>query len=173
MRTLIFFTAIAIASPSAFAQSAAQKAETYYRKGLAAEKAGEPATARAAYNACLELYPGHANARYRSGQVKINAASIKSAATEIKIGAVTIPVYQLDDATVQEAIQALSLAMEKATEGKIAPNFIIDDPEEKLADTRISMQLKNIPVKAILGYIHSQASTRARYDEHAVVIIAR
>jgi len=28
-------------------------------------------------------------------------------------------------------------------------------------------------VKAILDYIHSQANTKARYDEHAVVILAR
>lgn len=173
MKTLIVLAAIALANPVAFAQSAAEKAETYYQKGLAAEKAGDPSTARAAYEAALSLSPGHAKARYRAGQVKINAASIKSTATEAKIGAVTIPVYQLEGATVQEAIQTLGLAMEKATDGKIAPNFVIEDTEGKLANTRISMQLKNIPVKAILEYIHGQAGTRARYDEHAVVIMAR
>lgn len=173
MKTLIVLASIALASPAAFAQSAAEKAESYYQKGLAAEKVGDPATASAAYNAALEVYPSHANARYRAGQVKINAASIKSSAVESKIGSVIIPVYRLEDATVQEAIQALGLAIEKATEGKISPNFIIEDPKQKLANTRISMQLKNIPVKAILDYIHSQASTRARYDEHAVVIMAR
>ncbi len=173
MKTLIVLAALVFSTSGAFAQSAAQQAEAYYQKGLAAEKAGDPTTASAAYNAALELSPGHANARYRAGQVKINATSIKSAATEAKIGAVIIPAYQLEDATVQEAIQALSLAMEKATDGKIAPNFIIEDPKGKLAAIRISMQLKNLPVKAILDYIHSQASTRARYDEHAVVIMAR
>jgi hypothetical protein len=35
------------------------------------------------------------------------------------------------------------------------------------------MQLKNVPAKAILDYIHGQANTQARFDEHAVVIIAR
>jgi tetratricopeptide (TPR) repeat protein len=173
MRTIIVVAAIAFASPATFAQSAAEQAEAYYRKGIAAEKAGDPATARAAYEAALSLHPGHANARYRAGQVKINGASIKSAATEAKLGAVIIPAYQLEDATVQEAIQALGLAMEKATDGKIAPNFIIEDAKGKLADTRISLQLKNVPVKAILEYIHSQAATKARYDEHAVVIMAR
>ena len=173
MKTLIVFAVIALAAPGAFAQSAAQEAESYYQKGLAAEKAGDPDTAKAAYAAALQLLPGHANARYRAGQVKINASSIKSAATKAKIGAVTIPVYHLEDATVKEAIEALGVAMEKASEGKVAPNFISEDPKGKLADTRISMQLKNIPVKAILDYIHGQANTKARYDEHAVVIMAR
>lgn len=172
MKTLIVLAVIALAAPAASAQSSAKQAEAYYQKGLAAERAGDPDTAKAAYEAALKLHPGHANARYRAGQVKINASSIKSAATKAKIGAVTIPVYQLEDATVQEAIQALGLAIEKASEEKIAPNFIIEDPNGKLAATRISMQLKNIPVSAVLEYIHSQAKTKARYDEHAVVITA-
>ncbi|QTN33257.1 hypothetical protein HZ994_13355 [Akkermansiaceae bacterium] len=173
MKTLVVLTAVAFTASGAFAQTAAEQAEAYYQKGLAAEKAGDPSTASAAYHTALGLMPGHANARYRAGQVRIKAGSIRSAATETKIGGVMIPVYQLEDATVQEAIQALSLAMEKATDGKIAPNFVIEDPKGRLADSRISMQLKNVPVKAILDYIHSQTSTRARYDEHAVVIMAR
>jgi tetratricopeptide (TPR) repeat protein len=170
MKTLIVLAALAITGPVALAETAAEKAEAYYRKGLAAEKAGDPTTARAAYNAALELRPDHANARFRAGQVKINAASIKSTATEAKIGSVKIPVYQVEDSTVAEAIEVLSLAMDKATDGKVAPNFIIDDPKGKLGERRISMQLKNIPVKEILTYIHSQAGTKARYDEYAVVI---
>ena len=173
MKTFIVLVTTAFATAGAFAQSAAEKAEAFYRQGLAAEKAGDPAAARAAYNAALDLYPGHANARYRAGQVKIHAASIKSAATEAKIGAVKIPVYQLEEATVEEAIETLGLAMEKATDGEIVPNFIIEDPKGKLTDKRISLRLKNIPVKAVLDYIHSMANTKARYDEHAVVISAR
>jgi hypothetical protein len=30
-----------------------------------------------------------------------------------------------------------------------------------------------VPAKANLDYIHSQAGTKARFDEHAVVIMAR
>jgi hypothetical protein len=67
----------------------------------------------------------------------------------------------------------LGIAIEKASDEKITPNFIIQDPKGKLADKTISMQLKNVPAKAILDYIHSQANTQARFDEHAVVIIAR
>jgi tetratricopeptide (TPR) repeat protein len=173
MKTLIVLAALAIAAPVSFAQTAEQKAEAYYRQGLAAEKAGDPTTARAAYNAVLDLFPNHANARYRAGQVKINSASIVSNATEKKVGEVRIPLYQLEEATVQEAIAALGIAMEKASDGKVAPNFIIEDPAGKLADARVSMQLKNVPAKAILDYIHGQAGTKARYDQHAVVILAR
>ncbi len=140
---------------------------------MAAERAGNPEEALSAYKEALNLFPEHANARYRAGQVKINASSIKAGAAEEKVGAVMIPTYQIEDASVSEAIELLSISMDKATEGKIAPNFIIEDPKGKLAATRISMQLKNVPVKAVLEYIHNQANTKARFDEHAVVILAR
>lgn len=173
MKTLISLAVLTFTSLPLLAQTAGQQAEAYYKKGLAAEKAGKPDEALEAFKTALKLYPEHAHARYRAGQMKINASSIKADATEAKIGAVIIPVFQIEEATVSEAIQLLSLGMEKATDGKIAPNFIVEDPKGKLDDARISMQLKNIPVKAILEYIHSQANTKARYDEHAVVISSR
>jgi len=173
MKTLTTLLALFASGSLALAQSPARQAESYYQRGLAAEKAGDPAAASEAYKAALRLYPGHANARYRAGQVKIHAADIKADATEAKIGSVIIPVYQLEDATVKEAIELLSIAMEKQTGGEIAPNFVIEDPKDKLTDTRVTMNLKNIPVKAILNYLHTQTNTKARYDEHAVVIMAR
>ena len=173
MKTLIVLTTLAISGQVAFAQTAAEKADAYYRKGLAAEKAGDPTTASAAYHAALQILPGHVNARYRAGQVKIEAGSMRSSATEAKIGGVKIPAYRIEEATVSEAIAALGIAIEKASENEVTPNFIIQDPKGKLTDTKISMQLKNVPAKAILEYIHSQANTQARFDEHAVIIIAR
>ena len=173
MKTLLALLVIAFSVPAALAQSAAQQAEAFYRRGVAAEKAGKPDAAIEAYKAALRLYPGHANARYRVGQVKIHAGDIKSKATEAKIGAVVIPKYQLEDATVQDAIELLAIAMEKETNATIAPNFIIEDPQNKLENVRVTMNLKNIPVKAVLEYLHTQTKTKARYDEHAVVIMAR
>lgn len=170
MKTLIALIVVAFTLPSAFAQSAGQQAEAYYQKGIIAEKSGKPDAALVAYNAALKLNPQHANARYRAGQVKIHANSIKAGATEAKIGAVVIPAYQIEDASVQEAIDALSIAIDAATKGEISPNFIVEDPTSKLTDKRINLNLKNIPVSALLGYIHGIAGTKARYDEHAVVI---
>lgn len=173
MKTLSIIALFCAASPLALAENPTTNAEAFYQKGLAAEKAGKPDEARAAYLAALKLRPDHANARYRAGQMKIHGESIKSAATEEKIGSVIIPIYRLENDTVKDAIDLLSIAMEKATDGKIAPNFIIEDPKNRLADARVTMNLKNIPVKAILQYLHSQTNTKARYDEHAVVIVAR
>jgi tetratricopeptide (TPR) repeat protein len=170
MKTLISLSSIAFICFTAIAQADPKQSEAYYRKGISLEKSGDPSAALSAYNAALKLNPQHANARYRAGQVKINAASIKSSATEAKIGSIVIPTYEIEEASVNEAISLLSLAIEKASNQEVTPNIIVSDPNKKLAEKRISIRLKNVPVKAILEYIHNQVGSRARFDTHAIVI---
>lgn len=173
MKTLTSFIVFACSAQLAFAETAAEKAEFWYQKGLAAEKAGDASTAIAAYKAALELNSNHANARYRAGEVKLNANSLKATAMEAKIGGVMIPAFQVENITVQEAMDVLTVAIEKQSKEEIAPNFVIEDPNKKLAEVKITLNVKNLPVSAILKYIHAQSNTHARYDEHAVVILAR
>jgi tetratricopeptide (TPR) repeat protein len=170
MKTLISLSSVALICFSTLALADTNQSEAYYRKGLNLEKSGNPSAALTAYNAALRLNPQHANARYRAGQVKINAAAIQSSATEAKIGSVIIPTYQIEDATISEAISLLGLAIEKASNQEITPNLIVSDPNQKLTTRKITIQLKNVPVKAILDCIHNQAATKARFDTHAIVI---
>lgn len=173
MKPIMILALCAFALPSANAQDAGRQAELYYQKGLAAEKAGDPEIALAAYQSALKAHPGHANARYRVQQVKLEAPTIKAGATAARFGEVSIPIYELENASLQEAVELLTLRMEESTEGKIVPNFIIEDPKGRLSETLVSMRLKNIPVKAILNYLQTQTNTKLRYDEHAIVILAR
>lgn len=174
MKTLISLIVFTAVTQIAQADDAAQKAEKYYQQGLAAERQGDPAAALAAYKAAVELNSNHTNARYRAGEVKTNPEAIKAAAKQAKVGSIMLPAYQIDDATVQDAIALLSTAIEKQQkEGDAAINFIVEDPKKKLEDVRINLNLKNIPVSAVLQYIHTQANTKIRYDEHAVVLSAR
>ncbi len=174
MKTLIPVIFFSIGCQVALAENAAQKAEQYYQKGLAAERAGDPAAALAAYKMAMELNSGHANAKYRAGQVKSNSEAIKAAGKEAKIGGILLPAYQIEDATVQDAVALLSMAIEKQQkEGDTPINFIVEDSNKKLENIRITLNLKNIPVSAVLQYIHTQANTKIRYDEYAVVLSAR
>lgn len=159
----------ALVSP-AFAQTPAQQAEVLYKQGVAAEKAGDPVAAKDFYANALKADPNNANARYSLGQVKINSAAIAAQGREAKFGAVMIPVYQLDGASLQEALDALSIIVEKQSKNEVTPNFVIEDPKAQLADRKISLNLKNMPSKAVMKYLMDQTGAKARYDEHAVVI---
>lgn len=174
MKKIIKLAAVCIVSAHAFAQTAPQSpakaSEALYTQGQAAEKAGDPAAAKDFYAKALKLNPENANARYSLGQLKINSASIAAKGREEKFGAVIIPAFQLDAASLQEALDALSLFIEKESKDAVTPNFVIQDPKSLLADRKITLNLKNMPSKAIMKYLMDQSGAKARYDEHAVVV---
>ncbi len=155
----------------AFAESPPQSAGALYQRGLAAEKAGDPAAAKKFYTGALKLDPNHADARYSLGQLKLTADNITAKGREAKFNAVPIPVFQLDQATLQEALDALSQIIEKQSKQEVTPNFVIQDPKNLLGSHKISLNLKNLPAQAVLKYLLEQTGAKARYDEHAVVII--
>ncbi len=160
--------AAAPAAPAAL--SPAQRAEALYRQGLAAEKAGDPGAARSAYTAALAADPTHANARYSLGQLKVTAGALAVQGREAKFGAIVIPEFRLDAATLQESLDALGVLIERQSKAQ-SPNFVIQDPQQQLAAVKISLNLKNMPAKALLQYLMDQAGAKARYDEHAIVIV--
>lgn len=153
------------------AASPAQQAEACYQKGIAAEKAGDPATAKQAYLEALRMNPRHANARYSLGQLKTNYASIAAKGREAKFGAVMVPEIKLEEASLKESLAALQIVVEKQSKDEVSPNFIVQDPKGALANGKVSLVLKNTPAKGVLKYILDQAGAKARYDEHAIVIM--
>lgn len=178
-KLITFVVACTLVSP-AFAQTPAPApvappptAESLIKKGQAAEKAGDPVAANDFYKSALKADPNNANARYSLGQLKLNAADIATKGREAKFGSVMIPLFQLDGATLQEAIEALSLIIEKESKNEVTPNFVIEDPKKLLATQKISLNLKNTPSRGVLKILLDQTNARARYDEHAVVITAR
>jgi tetratricopeptide (TPR) repeat protein len=175
MRTLIFslFVAVSAAHAQTAPVTPGQTADAYYAQGLAAEKAGDVAAARDAFGAALRVNPQHANARYRLGLLRTNAAAIAARGREAKLGAVMVPEIQLDGATMAETIEHLGALIERESKGETAPNFVIQDPKGLLRDHKITLQLKNVPVSAVLQYVTTQANAKIRYDEHAVVIEPR
>jgi tetratricopeptide (TPR) repeat protein len=154
-------------------QSPAQQATLLYQKGLAAEKAGDPVAAKDFYTNALKADPENANARFSLGQLKFTSGSIAAKGREAKFGAVIIPVFQLDNATLKEALDAFSLIIEKQSKDEVTPNFVIEDPNNLLAERKITLNLKNMPAQAVMKYLLDQTGAKARYDEHAVVITPR
>jgi tetratricopeptide (TPR) repeat protein len=148
----------------------ALNANTHYLNGIASENAGDPTAAGEAYKTALKLNPNHANARFRLGQLKINSAAIAAKGREAKIGGVMLPEIHLEDASLRECLDALAIKIEKESNGEVTPNFIIQDPSGKLAEAKVSFQLKNVPTSSALRYILTQSRAKVRYDEHAVVV---
>lgn len=158
----------ALAEPTA--PTPTQIADAYYAKAIAAEKAGDVDGARTAYTKALQANPQHANCRYRLQQLELNKNAIAAKGREGMFNTVMIPTVQFDGATLQEAFEALNTMILKESKNKLSPNFVIQDPQNKLANTKISLNLKNLPASAVIKYLLTQGGAKARYDEHAVVI---
>lgn len=161
--------ASALISPLS-AETPAQRAQLLYRQGQAAEQAGDPEAARKAYTDALLANPSHPHARYSLGQLKITGPALAAKGREAKFGAVMIPELKLDQAPFKDSLEALQVIVEKQSNEKVTPNFIVQDPKETLSGVKITLVLKNTPAKAVLQYILDQAGAKARHDEHAIVI---
>lgn len=158
---------------TAVAQSTRQPAEAHYRQGLAAEKASDPVAAAEHFRNALKVDPNHANARFSLGQLKITSGAMAAKGREAKFGSVIIPEFRLNEASLQEALEAFSLIIEKESNEEVTPNFVVQDPKNILAERKITLDLKNMPSHAVMKYLMDQTRSKARYDEHAVVITPR
>ena len=167
--TLLIGWVFAWAAAFAIAESPANSNQLYQR-GLAAERAGDPDAARAAYQQALRANPNHADARFRLGQIGMRRDAIARQGRQNAFNAVMLPQILLDDAGFREALDALANMVEAESEGKVAPNFVIQDTDGKLAEAKITMQLRNVSAGAVLEYMLGMAKARARHDEFAIVI---
>ena len=145
-------------------------ADALFRQGQVAEKSGDVAAAEKAYTEALKANPNHAAARFSLGQLRINGPAIAARAREAKFAAVNVPEIKLDQATLEEAVAALSLIVERESKKAVTPNFIIQDPKNQLANAKVSLNLKSTPAGAVMKYLTEMTGSKATYDEHAIVI---
>lgn len=170
---LTFSGILFLAPPARAQQTALEKSQSHYLQGMAAEKAGDPVAAKAAYEAALKAYPRNANARYRLGQVEMNSERIAVIGRKNKLNTVVIPEFKIEEASLKEALAALSLLAERESKGTVQPNFIVQDSSGTVNDAKVSLVLKSTPAGAILNYLLEQANAKARFDEHAIVLTPR
>lgn len=159
--------------PNALAEEPKAAAPSAYQQGMSAVAAGDPVTAEACFTRALQQDPNNANARYQLLETKKNAASIAAKGRAAKFGSVVLPKVQFDSASLEDALGALGILVTKASKDQVSPNFMLDDPKKTLASKTITISLTNIPAKAALEYILTQAGAKARFDEHAIVVSAR
>jgi len=172
MKTRLFLLSCALlVAPVSFAQPIpAPSPEVFYQKGLKAVEAGDVSGAKANFQQALQLDPNHANARLQLAELARNAPRVAAKGREGKLASVIIPQLQFTAADLSDALTALGQMIEKESKGGVTLNFIVDDPQAKLANKKVTLQLKNIPAKAALDYLLTQVGAKARFDEHAVVV---
>lgn len=174
MRSILQIMVVALLSCAQCAVGAdetrATKIKTLYSQGLRAVKQGEVESARTYFQQVLRLNKRHVNARFQLKQLELNGGRLQARKRQLQLKAVTIPQIDFDGVTLTEALETLSALVEKQTNKKFSPNFVINDPNEVLADRKFSLKLGSLPASAILDLALQNARATARYDQHAILI---
>ncbi len=148
----------------------AKKIQSLYRTGVLAMNAGKGDEAKTAFEAVLKLSPNHGHARHQLKQIPTVNARVALQKRKALFKATKIEKIHFADATLAEALEALNELTLEASEKKFAPNFVIQDPTEKLKERKVTLKMNNVPVSAALNYILDGVGATARVDLHATLI---
>jgi hypothetical protein len=148
----------------------AQEASILYKQGLSALKEGDANLARQSFLEVLRKQPRHVNARIQLDRLRGRSGELAATRRKQKLASIKIVKVDYEEVTLQEALEALSLMIDKQTEGKFAANFVIQDPGGHLDHRPVSLQLSNVPAHVVLKHLLTLADARERYDEYAIVV---
>ncbi len=144
--------------------------QDYYKAGISAIAKGNEAKARQYFQASLKLDPNNGNAKYQLKNLHLHRAKMGQKSRQNKLAGVIIPEVKLSDATLQEALTALSALVDDVSEKKITTNFVVQDSRNTLANKRINLNVTHIPAAAVLNFILKAAGAKASYDQYAIII---
>lgn len=172
-------TLITIASASllmSFGDEVSQKAakvEDYYKKGVQLMNAGNYDEAEKYFKAILKAVPNH-KSNYQLQQLKLNRAAAKGKLAEKQVKGVIIDKIELEDAPLEDAIDALKALVDRHNgEDLGTPNIVTQDPTGKLTDKKVTLSLSNIPAEVVMTHMLDLVGARADFTEHMIKIIPR
>lgn len=148
----------------------ADKAADMYKAGLTAVQEGDIQAAETAFREALKLRPNYADARYQLIELKNHRDTIVARARAKKLSQYTIDQVDFNKAELSEALAALGIMVEEKSEKKFSPNFIVQDPSNKLGETLVTVQVKGVPANGILDMMVKQAGAVVKYEEHAIIV---
>ena len=151
----------------------AERARSFYKIGLIAVDEGNFNLAKQSFREVLKLYPTHPQARRQLIHITTNRNTLEIGRRKATLKKVIIPQVNLEKETLQEALQMLTSQVERESQKKIRPNFIIQDPTGGFNGRSITLRLNRVPAETLLRYIVDQARGNIRYDNHAIVITPR
>jgi hypothetical protein len=89
---------------------------------------------------------------------------------EKQLAALIIPQIQFRDATLVSALDYLKKAVEKASDGKQAVNFVVQLPAEQVNTQTVTLSLTNVPFTEALRYVGGLSSFTPVYEKYAITL---
>jgi tetratricopeptide (TPR) repeat protein len=148
------------------APPAAVNIETLYQQGRAAYYQGKMEEAKKLLGQVLAANPNHMPTRAMLANIAVQANS-EGPSLRSQYAAVTIPRFEVNEVTLGESLQALSMMAKNQSGGKVSPNFIVKSPD--LNKANLTLALSNTPLDEVVRYLAEMAKAKVTWDKHAVV----
>lgn len=139
---------------------------TLYQDGRAAFFAGQFDLAREKLSIVLAKNPPHPQTRAMMAQIEQQVGADNTLLRK-SYEKVIIEKFEVNDAELNEALQALRVLAGKASGGKVIPNIILKD--QALGKKTVTLNLTKIPLSEALGYLAQLTGARLSYDKMAVM----
>ena len=153
------------------AENKITRANNMYQQGMFAMNEGKYDIAKMSFREALRNNPKHLLARQKLLYISKNRNSLDIQNRKNVLRRVIIPKVDLDKASLQESLDILAVQIERISQQKVTPNFIIQDPKGTFQNRKVTLRLNRIPAETTLRYIVEQVGAHIRYDNHAIVII--
>ncbi len=154
-------------------QQRAQQVELFYGMAIKAYEAGDVTAAREALRSALSLNRSHAHSIALARRMQTSGNQTVLARRKRIFNNVMVPLIDLNEASVPDAIKVLSKIVETQSKDKVIPNFIIQDRSKKLDQIKITLKLKNVPAGDVLDHLLRSAGASASFGKYTTIIRPR
>jgi hypothetical protein len=154
-------------------QQRAQQVELFYNMAARAYEDGDVTAAREALRSALSINRSHAHSIALARRMKTSGNQTVLARRKRIFSNVMIPLIDLNEASVKDAIKVLATTVETQSKGKVIPNFIIHDRNNKLDKVKITLKLKNVPAGDVLDHLLRSSGTTASFGKYTTIIRSR
>jgi len=151
-------------------QKKAQQVKIYYNMANYAFENGNLVAARRALKSALHIDPSHAHSIALMRKINLGGTKVLLAKRKRMFNQVKLPKVELEEVTLREAIKVLASSIETQTEGKLIPNFVIQDKDKLLDNTPITLSLTNVPAGVVLDELMKATSASATYTKYTIDI---
>lgn len=154
-------------------QQRAQQVDLFYNMAVRAYEDGDAKAAREALRSALALNRSHAHSIALARRMQTGGNQNVLAKRKRIFSSVMIPLIDLNEASVKDAISILAKNVETQSKGKVIPNFIIQDRGKQFDEVKITIKLKNVPAGDVLDHLLRSSGASASFGKYTTIIRPR
>ncbi|MGJ8655393.1 MAG: hypothetical protein ACSHX6_03000 [Akkermansiaceae bacterium] len=151
----------------------AKQVELFYNMAEKAYQDGDVDAARESLRSALALNGRHAHSIALARRMQTSGNQTVLARRKRIFSSVMVPLIDLNEANVKDAVNVLAKIVETESKGKVIPNFVIQDKNNVLEDSKISIKLKNVPAGDVLEHLLRASASTASFGKYTTIIRPR